>query len=253
MAELHRFASFDGAEIAYETLGEGWPVILIHGLFSTAELNWARYGHAQRVADAGARVILPEQRAHGRSAKPRTADGWPPDALGRDILALIAHLALEPGGYDLGGYSLGARTTVRAVAMGAEPRRAVLAGMGLEGLTGATRRGEAFTRAIDHRSEHKPGSWEWYAMQFARANGTDLDSARFLLQDVTSIDATGLAETMTMPTLVVCGDADRDNGSAPALAAALPQARLVEIPGTHVTAVTQPALGEMIAEWLRAR
>ena len=34
-----------------------------------------------------------------------------PDVLARDGLALIAHLGLTD--YDLGGYSLGARTTVR--------------------------------------------------------------------------------------------------------------------------------------------
>jgi len=30
------FASFDGTRIAYRELGEGRPVVLIHGYFSTA-------------------------------------------------------------------------------------------------------------------------------------------------------------------------------------------------------------------------
>ena len=53
-----------------------------------------------------------------------------------------------------------------------------------------------------------------------------------------------------MPALVVCGDEDRDNGSAPELAALLPDATYVEVPGTHMGSVTKPELGEAIAEWL---
>jgi len=53
-----------------------------------------------------------------------------------------------------------------------------------------------------------------------------------------------------MPTLVVCGDKDRDNGSPEALAEALPQARLERVPGTHMSSVTEPALGEAITRFL---
>ena len=53
-----------------------------------------------------------------------------------------------------------------------------------------------------------------------------------------------------MPTLVVCGDEDRDNGSAEELAGLLPDADFVEVPGTHMSSVTKPDLGQAIAEWL---
>ena len=53
-----------------------------------------------------------------------------------------------------------------------------------------------------------------------------------------------------MPTLVVTGAEDDDNGSAAALAEALPDARFVEIPGNHMSAVTRPELGEAIADFL---
>jgi pimeloyl-ACP methyl ester carboxylesterase len=55
-----------------------------------------------------------------------------------------------------------------------------------------------------------------------------------------------------MPTLVVCGSEDEDNGSARELAAALPNARYEEIPGTHMSSVTKPELGEKIAAFLAA-
>jgi len=53
-----------------------------------------------------------------------------------------------------------------------------------------------------------------------------------------------------MPTLVVCGDEDRDNGSAEELADLLPNADYVEVPGTHMSSVTKPDLGQAIARWL---
>jgi pimeloyl-ACP methyl ester carboxylesterase len=56
----------------------------------------------------------------------------------------------------------------------------------------------------------------------------------------------------TMPTLVVCGSEDHDNGSAREFAAALPNASYEEIPGTHMSSVTKPDLGEKIAEFLAA-
>jgi pimeloyl-ACP methyl ester carboxylesterase len=57
-------------------------------------------------------------------------------------------------------------------------------------------------------------------------------------------------QAFSMPTLVVCGDQDDDNGSAEELANVLPNAVFREIPGTHMSSVTKPELGEAIAEFL---
>jgi pimeloyl-ACP methyl ester carboxylesterase len=57
-------------------------------------------------------------------------------------------------------------------------------------------------------------------------------------------------EAFTMPTLVVCGSEDDDNGSAEQLAAALPNAIFREVPGTHMNSVTQAEFGEAIADFL---
>ena len=57
-------------------------------------------------------------------------------------------------------------------------------------------------------------------------------------------------KAFTMPTLVVCGSEDDDNGSAEELAAVLPNATFEEIPGTHMSSVTKPELGEAIVRFL---
>ena len=54
------------------------------------------------------------------------------------------------------------------------------------------------------------------------------------------------------PVLVVTGVDDDDNGSGEDLAAAIPDARFVAIPGNHMSAVTKPELGRAIADFLSA-
>ena len=72
MADLpvQYYAGHDGTKLAYRELGQGRPVVLIHGYFSNATTNWIRYGHAAAVAERGFRVIMPDLRGHGDSAKP---------------------------------------------------------------------------------------------------------------------------------------------------------------------------------------
>ena len=42
----HHFNAADGVPLAWHELGEGRPVLLLHGLFSNARTNWLRFGHA---------------------------------------------------------------------------------------------------------------------------------------------------------------------------------------------------------------
>ena len=106
------FDAPDGTPLAFYELGEGRPLLLIHGYISDALTNWMKFTPtAQVIADAGYRVIMPDLRAHGASGKPHDPLCYPPDILADDQFALIAHLGLED--FDAAGYSLGARTTVR--------------------------------------------------------------------------------------------------------------------------------------------
>jgi len=244
-----RFASFDGNELALHRLGAGRPVVLLHGLFSDAQTNWIRFGHAQRLADAGFEAIMPDLRAHGQSARPRDPAAYPEDVLVRDAQALVALLALQD--YDLGGFSLGARTAVRGVLAGLTPRRLVLGGMGLEGLAGWERRAAFFIDAIDRFETVKHGDPAFMAVAFMKTQKVDRVAARLLLQSVDDTAPDELAD-ITVPTLVVCGDQDRDNGSPQALADALPHGRFEEVPGTHMSSVTEAGLGEAIARFLAA-
>jgi pimeloyl-ACP methyl ester carboxylesterase len=243
------FHGHDGAQLALHRLGEGRPIILLHGLFSSAEMNWLRFGHAAQLAAAGFDAIMPDLRAHGQSAAPHDPAAYPPDVLVRDFEALIAHLGL--GYYDLAGFSLGARTAVRAVLAGARPRRLALAGMGLEGLADWARRSAFFTTAIARFGTLRPGDSAYFAQQFMKTMNVDREAARLLLGAMEDTAPEELS-AITMPTLVVCGSEDHDNGSAEALAAALPDALHRTIPGSHMSSVTKPEMGAELAAFLAA-
>ncbi len=245
------FVGYGGAMLALHRVapksGSARPLVLLHGLFSSAEMNWIKWGHAATLADAGYEVLMPDLRAHGSSAAPHDPAAYPADVLASDLATLIAHLGLTD--YDLGGFSLGSRTSVRGVIGGLRPRRLVLGGMGLEGLTGGTARRDFFIDAIDRFDTVKHGDPAYFAVQFMNSMAVDRVAARLLLGAMADTPVAALA-TVEMPTLVVCGSEDRDNGSPDKLVAALPDAELAVIPGTHMSCVTKPDLGVAIRDFL---
>ncbi len=248
-AATRRWTASDGVELTWRELGEGRAVILLHGLFSDADMNWIRFGHAERIAREGCRVIMPDLRAHGLSGKPHDPANYPHHVLVRDLQELVAHLRLTD--FDLGGFSLGARTTLEAVIAGVRPRRAVLAGTGVEVLTNWERKSRFFLDAIDKFDTAPRGSKWWLAIQFMRTMNVDRDAAAQLLETLDDHEnADAAVAAFTMPTLVVCGSEDEDNGSAEELARMLPRATYVAVPGTHMTSVTTPELGEAVARFL---
>lgn len=248
--QLQFVAGHGGAQLAVHRLGKGRPVILLHGLFSSAEVNWIKFGTAARVAEAGFEAIMPDLRAHGQSDAPHDPQAWPRDVLVRDLEAVIA--ALELGDFDLVGFSLGSRTAARGVIGGLAPRRLVLGGMGLEGLTGWHDRASVFIDAIARFDHIARGDPAYFIQQFMKAQKVDRVAARLMLGSIGDMAADDLSR-IAMPTLVVCGAQDDDNGSARALASALPDASYSEVPGTHMSSVTQRAFGEAIARFLAGK
>lgn len=243
------FAGEGGTRLALHRMGSGRPVILLHGLFSSAEVNWVKFGTAAQLADAGFECLMPDLRVHGQSEAPHDPAAYPADVLVRDALALVAHLGLTD--YDLAGFSLGARTAARAVLAGLAPRRLVLAGMGLEGLAGWSKRQDFFVDVIDRFDTIKHGDPAFAARSFLKTMGVDRVAARMLLGTMEDTAPADL-QAITMPTLVLCGDKDDDNGSASRLVEALPHGRLAIIPGTHMSSVTQPEMGQELVRFLSA-
>ncbi len=244
------FHSFDGTRLAVHRMGEGAPVILLHGLFSSSDMNWIKWGHAARLAEAGFEAIMLDFRVHGESDAPTDPTNYPSGVLVRDAVALVEHLGLQDGEYDLVGFSLGSRTSLHAVATQVlSPRKLVVCGMGVSGLSEWQKRAAFFKRVIDEFDTIERGDPAYFSRQFLKSQGVDRVAARLLLDAMGDLDLAALAN-VTMPALVACGVDDQDNGSATELTELLPNATYEEVPGAHLDSATKPQLGAAIVDFL---
>lgn len=247
------FTGRDGVRLAYRELGEGRPLILLHGAMGGGSL-WLHRGQAEAFAEAGFRVILPDFRGQGLSDKPRDAAAYPADVLTDDVLALVDHLALSgaDAGYDLGGYSLGARVVVRMLVRGATPRRAVVAGQGMQqvlGFGGGV--GRMLRRIVTATEPPEPGSADEQSAAWLAATGDDPVAVLHAIDSVVPTPAEDLGRVQ-VPTLVAMGTEDERLESIDALVDALPNATKVTMPGDHGRAASTPEFVAAMLEFLTA-
>jgi pimeloyl-ACP methyl ester carboxylesterase len=249
---VYRFAGRDGVELACREAGSGRPLVLLHG-FMGAGSHMLGYGRASAFAEQGYRVIVPDLRGHGDSAKPRDPAAYPPDVLAEDGLALVGHLGLADGDYDLGGYSLGGRIVVRMLVRGAKPGRAIVAGQGLAKVSGPQGGGvnhRVLTALVDGVAI-EPGSPDARMAHWISELGADPLALLHVLNSLVPTPEDALRQ-IAIPTLVAIGEND-ERSDADELAALLRDARLVRVPGDHGSAFAAPELTAAIAAFLAER
>jgi pimeloyl-ACP methyl ester carboxylesterase len=97
------FYQTNGINMAVYEQGQGFPLILAHG-FPELAYSW-RY-QMPALADAGYRVIVPDQRGYGRTDKPEPVEAYDMQHLCGDLAGLLDALDLEKAvfiGHDWGG------------------------------------------------------------------------------------------------------------------------------------------------------
>ena len=246
---LQRFASFDGREIAYTTVGAGPDVLLLHGFASDHAGNWVRPGIVDALVAAGRRVIAYDARGHGRSDKPHEVDAYEHNAMARDAHALLDVLAVTR--VDVVGYSMGAIVASRVVPHEPRARSLVLGGVGGRLARGRDARARARTAAALERraaAAERDRPLDRAFRRFAQRSGNDM-AALAAVQRSASSGVPGGFDGIRVPTLVVAGADDRLAGSPFELAALVPGAQALVIPGNHLSAVG-PALAVAVVEFL---
>jgi pimeloyl-ACP methyl ester carboxylesterase len=126
LAHADEFDS-DGVKIHYTIQGAGAPVILIHGLYSSAKMNWDMPGITAELAKHF-QVIALDNRGHGQSDKPTGEDQYGVKMV-EDVVHLMDHLQIKKA--RVAGYSMGGMIALKLVVL--HPERvdsAVLGGMG---------------------------------------------------------------------------------------------------------------------------
>ena len=249
---LPDFASFthDGLELAYFDVGEGEPILLIHGFASTASVNWVHPGWLKTFGEAGYRVIALDNRGHGKSDKPHEPDRYHPGLMAGDAAALLDHLGIESA--HVMGYSMGARISAfLALANPEKVRSLIFGGLGIALCDGA-------------------GDWDPIAAALRAPSLDDVTHARGRMfrtfADQTKSDRIALAaciETsrelvsredvaeISAPALIGVGTKDDLAGSAQALADLMPNARALDIPNRdHMLAVGDKVFKQAALEFL---
>jgi pimeloyl-ACP methyl ester carboxylesterase len=117
----------NGVKIRYTVEGKGEPVVLIHGLYSSAAINWEQPGLVKMLA-AKHQVIALDCRGHGGSGKP-TEEAQYGIEMVEDVKRLLDHLKIDRA--HVVGYSMGGMIAMKfAVLHPDRVRSVVLGGMG---------------------------------------------------------------------------------------------------------------------------
>lgn len=235
------FSSFrhDGLDLYYLDEGDpaGDPVLLIHGFASSALVNWVHPGWVKALGDAGYRVVAMDNRGHGLSDKPRDPEAYRPWVMAEDAAALLDHLRIPEA--HVMGYSMGARISVfLALAHPDRVRSLVLGGLG-SGMTDGVGDWDPIADALLAPSlddvEHERGRM---FRAFAEQTRSDREALAACIRGSRDLVAEADMGRIDAPTLIGVGTKDDIAGSPQKLAALMPNATALDIPGRdHMLAV----------------
>jgi pimeloyl-ACP methyl ester carboxylesterase len=97
----------DGIALAYERLGEGSAIILVHGFGSSRMQNWKSTGWYGGLTEAGFSLVAMDCRGHGDSGKPHDPAAYGHDRMADDVTVVMDACGLVQAlilGYSMGGF-----------------------------------------------------------------------------------------------------------------------------------------------------
>ena len=233
---MHKFNS-GGVEIAYETAGEGTPILLIHGFASNARVNWWDTGWVKTLTDAGRCVITIDNRGHGASEKLYDSALYPAAEMAEDARRLLDHLGI--GQADVMGYSMGARVSAfLTIAHPDRVRRAVFAGLASRMITGVGG-AEEIARALEAPTPDDVTDMGARGFRiFAEQTKSDLKALAACIRSSRERITVEELATIRVPVLVGAGEKDDVAGDVETLVKAIPGAVGVTLPNrNHMNAV----------------
>lgn len=232
----------DSVRLYFETVGNGTPLVILHGFMQTLEQN---YHWIPLFPDY--QLILLDARGHGKSGKPHVPSAYRLSERMLDVIAILDHLGLKKAhymGYSMGGWiGLGLSSayperfySVLAGGIGPDALSPELSRYWREPMIEALRDGmEEYCRRVEVVENRTMGKEE-------RALYLDQDHKALIAQlsleeDPDFRDA--LARSMAR-TLLFVGELDMHHDSAKELCEGLPQAQFLSIPGRDHGAAAEP-------------
>jgi pimeloyl-ACP methyl ester carboxylesterase len=245
----------DGIKLAFERMGEGKPVLLVHGFGSSAHQNWKSTGWYGSLTGAGFAVVAMDCRGHGLSDKPHDPAFYGHDRMAEDAVQVMAAAGIAAA--PVIGYSMGGFIALRLAAVHtARVAKLAVCGVGEFYLRGPRIANPEARSALAEAllTEDKAGITDKRGRmfrEFADQPGKD----RFALAACMQAMSQGLpVETLAQlqqPVLVVCGELDDIAGAPGPLAAAFPFGQAVTIPGRdHMSAVGERKTRQSVLDFL---
>jgi pimeloyl-ACP methyl ester carboxylesterase len=250
----------DGLKINYIVEGEGPSIVLVHGFTVNLHGNWRVTGVVEALVADGRKVIALDVRGHGRSDKPHDPEAYRGLKIAEDVIALMDHLGVDRA--DLMGFSMGG--IIALALLFSYPQRlgaVVVSGAGDDGAGGRApwldAEQVARTREImlsvaaglvadDVSTITDPNAA--FLRAFADQPWNDLEALAALYRGVNvDFEADDFARVRN-PVLVTIED--QAPGGAAKLAAAIPGARYIVTPGTHMTVCSSPEFKQAVLAFL---
>jgi pimeloyl-ACP methyl ester carboxylesterase len=249
---MPRFSNGD-VEIDFLDEGAGDPIVLVHGFASNKDVNWIGTGWVTALTRAGRRAIALDNRGHGASTKLYDPAAYHSALMAQDVAALIDHLGLPRA--DILGYSMGARIAAfLALSHPDRVRSAVLGGLGIRLVEGVGLP-DTIADGLEAPSLAEISDPTAYLFRaFAEQTKSDLRALAACLRGSRQTLTPAEAGRIAAPVLVAVGGKDQIAGSAEELAALIPGARALAIPGRdHMLAVGDRTFKAGVLDFLSGR
>jgi pimeloyl-ACP methyl ester carboxylesterase len=240
----------DGVRIAWEAVGEGPPVILVHGFGSNRQQNWRAPGWYDTLSGAGYSVIVLDNRGHGESGKPHDPAAYTEEQMSDDV-ALVIEAAGHASAFVM-GYSMGGAIALRLA--DSQPNRVrglITGGVGETYFTRDQNWRDTIAAAIlvDDVAQLSP------VQRMFRDFASQPRKDRIALAACMRAPRFNLAPeelaTIVVPTLVVCGETDDVSGPAQSLASALGDASAITVPKRdHMLTVGDKVYKQAVLQFL---
>jgi pimeloyl-ACP methyl ester carboxylesterase len=219
----------DGVRIAWEAVGDGPPVVLVHGFGASRVQNWRTPGWYDTLTNGGYTVLAFDCRGHGESDKPHNSSAYTEQAMGNDI-GLVMRAAGHERAFVM-GYSMGGSLTLRFAFEHPERVNAlIIGGVGANYFARTQEWRAAIADGLLAEDVSSLTPVQRMFRDFAHQTSKDtLPLAACMREPKPPLTREQLA-AITLPALVVCGETDTVSGPAKSLAKALGNARAVTVP-----------------------
>ena len=256
-----------GVRIGYETVGEGRPLVLLHG-WCCDRSWWTEPGYIDELK-ADHRLVIIDVRGHGTSDKPHEPAAYTADVLIADVLAVADAVGFDRfaiWGQSYGGWiawlaAAAAPDRVRAIVTSGswDPRPEPEEPTEPDEWSAALRRGGT-SALVDQFKLEGGDSFDREFPPWARPVTLRADPDALLAAQAPELWAEGIPNedlsSFPVPALLIAGELEDEADDAAKVAAMIPHGQSLRLPGlghggaAAASELTVPSVRVFLARWL---